>query len=134
MVLLTQAGLTNVTPALWGSTMQAFQFFIEDDRYSVSSLLVVQARSAERAKQLAQAELQQSPHYLSVEVYLDDERLFTVSAREPRVIESACERSKSGDYRTFSDGEGQLRAEDYEVEEAHASSVAIFVQGSPTDG
>jgi hypothetical protein len=59
--------------------MQAFQFYIHDDRYTVPSLLFVEARSPERVRAIAQEHLRSSPHFSRVEVYLGDERLFGVS-------------------------------------------------------
>ena len=58
--------------------MQAFQFYVEDDRYSVPSLLIVEAASAKRARVLALDHMQRSPHYVSIAVYLGDRRLFVV--------------------------------------------------------
>jgi hypothetical protein len=58
--------------------MQAFQFYIEDDRYSVPSLLVVETATAARARELAMRQLQRSPHYSSIAVYSGHDYLFVV--------------------------------------------------------
>jgi hypothetical protein len=58
--------------------MQAFQFFIEDDRYSVLSLLCVEARTTARARTLAQKHLASAPHAVSIDVDLGEDRLFSV--------------------------------------------------------
>jgi hypothetical protein len=60
--------------------MQAFQFYIQDDRYTVPTLLFVEARSPERARAIAERHLRSSPHFSGIDVYLDDKRLFGVSA------------------------------------------------------
>jgi hypothetical protein len=59
--------------------MQAFQFYIQDDRYTVPSLLFVEARSPDRARAMAERHLRSSPHFSRIDVYLDDNRLFGVS-------------------------------------------------------
>jgi hypothetical protein len=60
--------------------MQAFTFFVEDDRYSVASVLMVEAISPNRARELALDHMQRSPHYKGISVYAGDERLFVVGA------------------------------------------------------
>jgi hypothetical protein len=60
--------------------VQAFQFYIQDDRYTVPSLLFVEARSPERVRAMAETRLRSSPHFSRIEVYLGDERLFSVGA------------------------------------------------------
>lgn len=64
--------------------MQAFQFYIQDDRYSVPSLLFVEARSPERAKAIALKHLESSPHFRSIDVYLGDDRLFRLGGERNR--------------------------------------------------
>jgi hypothetical protein len=61
--------------------MQAFQFYIEDDRYSVPSFLVVETATASRARELAMGQLQRSPHYSSIAVYSGDNYLFLVGQK-----------------------------------------------------
>jgi hypothetical protein len=48
--------------------MQNFEFFIEDDRYTVPTLEIVLVRDAARARELAADRLLSSFHHLSVEV------------------------------------------------------------------
>ena len=60
--------------------MQAFTFFIEDDRYAVPSMLMVEAVSPDRARELALDHMQRSPHYTSISVYAGDQCLFVVGA------------------------------------------------------
>ena len=60
--------------------MQAFTFFVEDDRYSVPSMLMVEAISPNRARELALDHMQRSPHYKGISVYAGDLLLFAVGA------------------------------------------------------
>jgi hypothetical protein len=62
--------------------MQAFQFYVHDDRYPAPTLLVVQTSSSARAREIALAQLRDSPHRHAVEVFSGDERLFGVGRRE----------------------------------------------------
>jgi hypothetical protein len=64
--------------------MLAFQFYVHDDRYTVPSLLFVEARSPERARVIAQEHLRSSPHFSKIDVHLGDERLFRVGASARR--------------------------------------------------
>jgi hypothetical protein len=64
--------------------MQAFTFFVEDDRYSIPSMLMVEAISPMRARELALNHMQRSPHYKGISVYAGDERLFVVGAAGDR--------------------------------------------------
>jgi hypothetical protein len=73
--------------------MSTFEFFIEDDRYTVPSFELVQARSPERARQLAAARLHASLHHLSVEVRTASERLFFLSRTEVPRGAGAAQRS-----------------------------------------
>ena len=61
--------------------MQSYELYIEDDRYSVPTLLFVEAATKGRAKAIATTHLLSSPHHRSVSVYLENEYLFTVGAR-----------------------------------------------------
>jgi hypothetical protein len=76
-----------------GSTtvaMHTFEFFIEDDRYKVPTLELVQVRDADRARQLAAERLRASLHHQSVEVRTGNVRLFFISRREaPRGADDA---------------------------------------------
>jgi len=58
--------------------MHTFEFFIEDDRYTVPSLELVQAGDPDRARQLAAERLHASAHHQSVEVRGASGRLFFV--------------------------------------------------------
>jgi hypothetical protein len=60
--------------------MQAFTFFVDDDRYAIPSMLMVEAISPMRARELALEHMQRSPHYKGVSVHAGDERLFVVGA------------------------------------------------------
>lgn len=64
--------------------MQHFEFFIEDDRYSVPTLELVVVRDADRARQLATERLCASPHHQSVEVRTANATLFLISRPEAR--------------------------------------------------
>jgi hypothetical protein len=71
-------------------TMRTFEFFIEDDRYAVCTLELVQVRDAARAREVAQQRLGASAHHRSVEVREDDELIFVLSRAEaPRHAERA---------------------------------------------
>lgn len=58
--------------------MKVFQLQIDDDRYSIPSLLFLEAASAGRAKVRAEEILERSPHHRSVEVYEGETLVFTV--------------------------------------------------------
>ena len=57
--------------------MQAFQFFVTDDRLGAPSLMFVQTRDEQSARSLAQRMLQ-NQHYSAVEVWAGENRLFVV--------------------------------------------------------
>jgi hypothetical protein len=61
--------------------MQAFQFYVHDDRYPGPTLLVVETSSAARAREIALAQLGDSPHRHGVDVFAGGERLFGVGRR-----------------------------------------------------
>ncbi len=72
--------------------MPTFQFFIEDDRYSVPTLKIAEASSKADAKAMAVKLLRQTRHYLSVQAYIDDECVFAVGApsrRKPEIEDDA---------------------------------------------
>jgi hypothetical protein len=73
--------------------MHTFEFFIEDDRYTVPSLELVQARDADRALQLAAERFWASSHHLSVEVRRASARIFFVSRPAARRGADAAHRS-----------------------------------------
>jgi hypothetical protein len=56
--------------------MHAFELYIDDDRYSAPSLVIVEAGSPQRVRVIAHEYLQRSPHFSRVEVYLGSEHLF----------------------------------------------------------
>ena len=56
--------------------MRTYSFYIEDDRYSVPTLLFVPAEDDRGARRLARTELDDSPHYRGIEVREDDRFLF----------------------------------------------------------
>ena len=55
--------------------MRTFTFYIEDERYSVPTLLFVTTRDEAHARRLARQKLAE-PHHLSVEVRDGDDVLF----------------------------------------------------------
>lgn len=58
--------------------MRDFKFLVNDDRYSVPTLMLVQAAHYERACELAENVLSESPHHLAVEVWENDVLLATL--------------------------------------------------------
>ena len=58
--------------------MRNFEFFVNDLRYSLPTLLLVEARDETRARILAGLVLAESRHHLSVEVREGDRVLFSV--------------------------------------------------------
>ncbi len=64
------------------SEVQTFTLYIEDDRYSVPTLVFVIVRGEVRAKEIAKDRLAASSHHLSVEVWEDETLLFR-AGREP---------------------------------------------------
>jgi hypothetical protein len=69
------------TPSRPGLAMNAYQFFIDDDRYKVATLVIELATDVNHARQQAGNIATRSPHYVRVRVF--DEvgaALFTVSA------------------------------------------------------
>ena len=51
-----------------GNEMRDYSLFIEDDRYTVPTLVIVTVASDERANEIALDHLNRSDHHLSVEV------------------------------------------------------------------
>jgi hypothetical protein len=66
--------------------MQDFQLYIDDDRYTVVSLRLIEVSSAERALELAEKALAESSHHQGAELYHGDERLWSIGTlqREDR--------------------------------------------------
>ena len=62
--------------------MQAFELYVHDDRYPAPTLLVVKTSSAARAREIALAQLADSPHRHGVEVFSGEHRLFAVGRRQ----------------------------------------------------
>jgi hypothetical protein len=56
--------------------MRTYSLFIEDDRYSVPTLVVIEARSDDGAVAIAQRHLRESRHHQSVELCFEDRPLF----------------------------------------------------------
>jgi hypothetical protein len=59
--------------------VRIFSFYIHDSRYSVPTLQLVDASDEARARELAQARLDESMAHLRIEVLEDDRPLFAVS-------------------------------------------------------
>jgi hypothetical protein len=62
--------------------MHDFKFLVEDRRYQVPTLHLVQAKDAERARELAAKMLAASHDHLSIEVWEGETLLFTLDWRE----------------------------------------------------
>ncbi|HRD28461.1 MAG TPA: hypothetical protein PLO65_09190 [Caulobacter sp.] len=56
--------------------MRTYAIYIRDVRYSVPSLLLVEAAAEERVADIARQKLEESPHHLAVEVVEGDTVLF----------------------------------------------------------
>ena len=54
--------------------MGAFLLFIDDDRYSVTTLRLLALTDEAPARAAAEAAVRESPHHLGVELYGDDDR------------------------------------------------------------
>lgn len=69
-----------LSPSLNGELpLRIFSFYIHDSRYSVPTLQLVDAIDEDRARELAQARLDESMAHLAVEVREDDARLFELT-------------------------------------------------------
>jgi hypothetical protein len=64
--------------------VRTFSFMIQDDRYTVPTVALVDARDGGHARDLAARRVAESPHHLAVEVLEGEAFLFTVR-REKRV-------------------------------------------------
>ncbi|HEX4199205.1 MAG TPA: hypothetical protein VHZ26_17345 [Caulobacteraceae bacterium] len=60
--------------------MKVFQLQIEDDRYSIPSLMFLEAANEGRARIRVGEILDRSPHHRSVEVYEGETLVFTLSS------------------------------------------------------
>ena len=58
--------------------MSSLLFLIEDDRYTVPTLRIVEVEGLANARIAAERVLRSSPHHLGVEVWREDERLFFI--------------------------------------------------------
>jgi len=56
--------------------VRTYAIYIRDVRYSVPSLLLVEAAAEERVADIARQKLEESPHHLAVEVVEGDTVLF----------------------------------------------------------
>lgn len=63
--------------------MSTYSFYIEDERYSVPTLLFVSAKDAREARRLARDELARSAQRLMVEVRENDRFLFRLVQPAP---------------------------------------------------
>jgi hypothetical protein len=52
--------------------MRAYQFFIDDDRYKVATLMIELASDDQHAREVAEALVARSPHYARVRVFHED--------------------------------------------------------------
>lgn len=67
-----------------GST---FEFFLDDDRYAVPTLKLIEAASLAEAAALAKRLLRESPHHKGVEVCLCGTRVAGVGTLAERVVQ-----------------------------------------------
>ena len=58
--------------------MHTYELFITDDRYSVPTLKLVMASNEAGVREEAACSLAESPHHVSVTVYLNAARLFDI--------------------------------------------------------
>jgi hypothetical protein len=63
-----------------------YALYVEDDRYSIPTLLFVTTRDATSVRRLARQKLRDSPHHLSVAVFDGDQPLFKLAP--PRLVAS----------------------------------------------
>ena len=56
--------------------MRAYTIFIEDDRYSVPTLVIIDTSTRARAEQLTLEKLTESPHHRAVELRLGDRLVY----------------------------------------------------------
>jgi hypothetical protein len=75
--------------------METYALYVEDDRYSIPTLVLVPAASDGRAKAKATELLLESPHHLSVEVSRNGITLFTVGDKRGRYDGSRDDQSQS---------------------------------------
>ena len=58
--------------------MRTYTLYVHDDRYSVPNLVFASAAGVDRARELANSELNRSEHHLAVDVREADDWLFRV--------------------------------------------------------
>ncbi|MDR3511794.1 MAG: hypothetical protein P4L73_09175 [Caulobacteraceae bacterium] len=58
--------------------MRTYSLYIQDTRYSVSTLDFATARDERRVREIALQRLEDSPNHVAVEVWSDDALLFSV--------------------------------------------------------
>jgi hypothetical protein len=66
----------SAASAAWRVDMLTYEVFIDDDRYSVPTLLLINAETEARACAHAETLLQESPHHRGVELRRDGARVF----------------------------------------------------------
>ncbi len=62
--------------------MQTFELYIDDDRYTVTTLRFLLLRDARRAREKAESAMSESAHHRGVEVYRGGARLFGLGSLE----------------------------------------------------
>jgi hypothetical protein len=60
--------------------MADFLFLVTDERYSVPNLRILEAATTAAARTLAERILAESGHHRKIEVWRDNERLFSLAA------------------------------------------------------
>ena len=63
-------------PPVGQAGVSTFEFFVDDARYSVPTLLIVDARDEDGALHAAKRLLDDNGHYRGLEAWLNGERLF----------------------------------------------------------
>ena len=59
--------------------VEIFALFVEDDRYTVPTLSIIEADDLSKVREKAEQALRCSPHHLKVEAWREDELLFVMS-------------------------------------------------------
>jgi hypothetical protein len=76
--------------------MRAFQFFVTDDRYGVRSVMFVDVKDADAARDLAGRILADNAHYSVIEVFAADKLLFSVGEGSSPSSRSSGREGRSG--------------------------------------
>jgi hypothetical protein len=63
--------------------MANFQLFIDDDRYSVTTLRLLAWTNEQRAREAAETILRESPHHRGVELYRGARRVLGIGSMRP---------------------------------------------------